>query len=150
MYENILFKAKFLHLKSWKIIREPLDCTGNEPTLDITIGGSGQDIKKQYDKYMPFVRNMLIIKHLHHLSTEKAGKKTYNMSKCIPIDTNQVNATKIIDGWQVLKGDISSIKQPLPKMQLSKMAELRKSKWNPRCHLVARGFNIMWQHLILF
>ena len=40
-----LFKAKFLHQKSWKMIREPPDHTGNEPTPDISIGGSGQDIK---------------------------------------------------------------------------------------------------------
>ena len=41
-----LFKAKFLHLRNWKMIRESPDHTGNEPTLDIPIGGSGQDIKK--------------------------------------------------------------------------------------------------------
>ena len=38
------------------MIREPPDCTGNESTLDIPIGGSGQDIKKQNSNYMPFVR----------------------------------------------------------------------------------------------
>ena len=70
-----LFNAKFLHLKSWKIIREPPDHIGNEPTPDIPIGGSGQDIKIQNDKYMPFVRNMLIVKHVYHLSTEMEGKK---------------------------------------------------------------------------
>ena len=49
-----LFKAKFLHLKGWKH-REPPDHTGNEPSLDIPMGGYGQDIKKnQNDKYMPF------------------------------------------------------------------------------------------------
>ena len=42
--------------KPGKIFREPPDCTWNEPTLDIPIGGSGQDIKKQNGKYMPFVR----------------------------------------------------------------------------------------------
>ena len=42
-----LFKAKFLHLKSWKNIREPPDHTGNEPTPDIPIGGSGQDIQNK-------------------------------------------------------------------------------------------------------
>ena len=30
-----------------KNIREPPDCTGNEPTPDIHIGGSGQDIKNK-------------------------------------------------------------------------------------------------------
>ena len=72
------------------------------------------------------------------------------MPKCIAIDTNQVNPTKIIDGWQALKGDFSRYKHLLPKMQLCKMAELRKRKWNPRCHLVAKGFNIRWQQLTLF
>ena len=72
---NILFKAEFLHLKSWKIIREPPDHTGNEPTLDIPIGGLWAGHKKQNGAYMPFVRNMLIMKHVHHLSTEKEGKK---------------------------------------------------------------------------
>ena len=39
------------------MIREPPDHTGNEPTLDIPIGGSEQDIKKRKNgKYMPFVR----------------------------------------------------------------------------------------------
>ena len=51
-----LLKAKFLHPKSWKIIREPPDHTWNETTPDIPIGGSGQDIRKiQNDKYMQFV-----------------------------------------------------------------------------------------------
>ena len=55
--EKSLFKANFLHLRNWKMIRDPPDCTGNEPTLDIPMGGSGKDIKKeQNDKYMPFVR----------------------------------------------------------------------------------------------
>ena len=58
------------------MIREPPHCTVNEPTLDIPIGGSGYDIKKkQNDKYMPFVRNMLIVKHVHHLSIEMECKK---------------------------------------------------------------------------
>ena len=99
---------------------------------------------------MPFVRNMLIMKHVHHLSTEKEGKKPYNIPKCIPIDTNQVNPTKTIDGCQLLKGDFSRYKQLLPKMQLCNLAELRKRKMNPRCHLVEGEFNIRWQHLILF
>ena len=58
------------------------------------------------------------------------------MPKCMPIDTNQVNPTKIIDGWQVLKIDISKYKQLLPKMQLCKMAELKKRKRNPSVSLL--------------
>ena len=75
------------------------------------------------------------------------------MTKCIlgiPIDTNQHNPTKIIDGCQVLKGDFRRYRQLWPKMQLCKMAELRKRKWNPRYHLVAGEFSIRWQHLITF
>ena len=45
-------KKPYLKLISYtyragKNIREPPDCTGNEPTLDIHIGGSGQDIKNK-------------------------------------------------------------------------------------------------------
>ena len=72
-----LFKAKFLHLKSWKMIREPPDCTRNEPTLDIPIGGSGQDIKKRTKWQIHAIcENMLIMKHVPQLGTDKKGKKT--------------------------------------------------------------------------
>ena len=77
---------------------------------------------------MPFVRNMLIMKHVHHLSTEMEGKKPTICLNTKHIDTNQVTSTKIIDGWQVLKGDFSRYKQLLSKMQLCKMAQLRKRK----------------------
>ena len=55
------------------------------------------------------------------------------MPKCMPIDTNQHNPTKIIDGCQVLKEISTDKKQLLPKMQLCNMAELRKRKWNSQC-----------------
>ena len=70
---NIPFKVKFLHQKNWKIIREPPDHTGNEPTLDIPMRPWAGH-KKQKGKYMPFVRNMLIMKHVHYLNTEKKDK----------------------------------------------------------------------------
>ena len=88
-----------------------------------------------------------------HCSTNWAilANKNLSMSKCIPIDTNQVNPTKIIDGWQVLKVDISRNQQLLPQMQLCKMAELIEEEevesLVPSC---AREFNIRWQQLILF
>ena len=41
-----LFKAEFLHLKRWKMITEPPDHNGNEPTPDRPIGATGQVIKK--------------------------------------------------------------------------------------------------------
>ena len=44
--KKTLFKVKFLHLRNWKMIREPPDHTGNEHTPDIPIGGSGQDLQK--------------------------------------------------------------------------------------------------------
>ena len=35
-------KANFLHYRYWNTIREPPDCTGNEPTLDTQVEGSGK------------------------------------------------------------------------------------------------------------
>ena len=46
------------------MIREPPDYTRNEPTLDIPIGGSVQDIKKEHDG--KYVAGMSI----HPFSTE--------------------------------------------------------------------------------
>ena len=57
-------------------ITECKDCTGNHPTSDIHIEGSGQGIKIQNDKYIPFVMNMVIMCHVHPLSTE-IERKTY-------------------------------------------------------------------------
>ena len=62
---------------------------------------------------------------------QKSKVKTYNMPKCLHIDINQVNPAKIIDGWQVLKVDISRYKQLLPKMQLCKMVERRRGSGIP-------------------
>ena len=56
-------------------MREPPDCTGNEPTLDIPIGSSGQDIKKKWHIHA-ICENMFIMKHVSYLSTDKEGKKT--------------------------------------------------------------------------
>ena len=60
------------------------------------------------------------MKHVHHLSTEKESKKTYNIPKCIPIDTHQLNPTKIIDGCQVLRVGINRYKQLIPKCSYAK------------------------------
>ena len=60
--------------RTGKDIRKPPDCTGNEPTLHIHIGSSGQDIKIQNDKYMSFEINMLVMYHVYDLSTEMKGK----------------------------------------------------------------------------
>ena len=58
------------------------------------------------------------MKHVISLKQRKEGKKPTMCVKYITIDKNQVNPTKIIDGWQVLKGDFSRYRQLLPKMQL--------------------------------
>ena len=62
------------------------------------------------------------------------------MHKCTPIDRNQVNLTKIIDGWQGIKVDFSRFNQLLQKVHLCTIVKLRK--WNSRCYLVAPEFNI--------
>ena len=73
--KKTLFKAKFLHLRNWKKkIREFPDCTGNEPTPDIPRGGSGQDIKKNKWQIHAICENMLIMRHVPHLITDKEGK----------------------------------------------------------------------------
>ena len=65
------FKASYLHLKELeKYIREPSDHTRSRPTPGIYMGDCGQKIQIQNDKYMPFVMNMVIMCHVHHLSTE--------------------------------------------------------------------------------
>ena len=75
---------------------------------------------------------MLIMKHVHHPSTEMEDKKDYNMPTSTPTDMNQVNPTTIIDGSQRIKVDFSRFNQLMQNMQLCNMAELRKRKWNPR------------------
>ena len=73
------------------IIREPPTCTGNEPALDIHLGGCGQDIKIQSNKYMSFVMNILIMYHVHHLSTEIEGKNLTKVPKSTPKIANQAS-----------------------------------------------------------
>ena len=41
-YNQFDIQCYLLHLKDWKILREPLDCTGNEPKLDILIEALGR------------------------------------------------------------------------------------------------------------
>ena len=73
------------------------------------------------------------------------------MSKCMPIDTNQHNPTKIIDGCQVIIKILADKKQLLPKMRYTIWLKLRKRKRNsqhvPPC---GKGIYMRWQHLIFF
>ena len=55
------------------------------------------------------------------------------MPKCMPIDTNQHNPTKIIDGIQVRNESSTDKKTAVTKMQLCNMAKLGKTKWNSKC-----------------
>ena len=73
-----LFKTNFLHLKELEYIEEPPELTWNEPTPDIHIEHSGQDIKIQHEKYMPCLMNMLMMFHVHHLSTGMDVRKPTN------------------------------------------------------------------------
>ena len=57
------------------MIRKPPDLIVNESTLYIPIGGSGQDIKKNKWQINGICENMLIMKHVTHLSTDKEVKK---------------------------------------------------------------------------
>ena len=61
------------------------------------------------------------------------------MPKCMPIDINQHNPTKIIDGCQDIIKILADKKQLWPKMQLCNMAEIeKKRKWNSQ-HLPPCG-----------
>ena len=53
---------------------EPPDYTGNEPPPDKHMGGYGQGIILQNDKYMLSVMNMVIMCHVHHPCKEMYGK----------------------------------------------------------------------------
>ena len=54
------------------MLRESLDHTGNEPTPDVPIRCSGQDLQNTpNDKYMSFVMNMVIMYYVYQLRTEK-------------------------------------------------------------------------------
>ena len=55
--EKTFLKLNSYNLQAGQKNIEPPDYTENEPTQDIPIEGSGQDIKKEQNgKYMPFVR----------------------------------------------------------------------------------------------
>ena len=77
-------------------------------------------------------------------------KKLKNISKCIPIDTNQHNPTKIIDGCQELKEILADINSCDQNCSYAKWLNWERGKWNPWCHLVAGEFSIRWQHLISY
>ena len=90
-----LVTANFLLLTELeKIIKKPPDHTGNEPTLNIPLGGSQQEIKVQHDKYMPCELNMLIMHHVNHLRMDMESKKPTKIPTCTPIDTNPIYSIK--------------------------------------------------------
>ena len=72
-------KPTFLNLKELEIAREPPDHMQNETISDIPIGGSEKAIKIN-KKYISFEMNMMIMYHVHLLSTEMRAK---NLQKCL-------------------------------------------------------------------
>ena len=66
------------------------------------------------------------------------------------IDTNQHNTTTIIDGCQVLKEISTDGKAAVDKNAAMQYGSIQKEEveFPVLCHLVAREFYIMWQHLI--
>ena len=79
----------FLHTKILENYVDPTDHTGNESILDIPTGGSGQDLKMQNGKNLPYVINMLIMKHVHHLRTEiMEGENLQIVPKSTTVDFN--------------------------------------------------------------
>ena len=86
LYLNVMediFPIQSLHLAlegTGNIIRELPDHTGDEPTLDIHMGGFMKDIKIQNDKYISLEMNLFIMYHVHHLSTEMERKF---LQKCL-------------------------------------------------------------------
>ena len=79
------------------------------------------------------------------------------MPKCLPIDTNQHNPTKINDGCQVVIEISTDKKTAAAKMQLCNMAELRKRKWNSQCcailwqgnlHKVAATYFLLFMNMV--
>ena len=72
------------------------------------------------------------------------------MPKCMPIDTNQYNPTKIIEGCQEIIKILTDKKSAVAQhaaMQYGWNWE-RESGIPSMCHFVARGIYIRWQHLI--
>ena len=111
------------------MIREPPDHTGSEPTLDIPIGGSGQDRKTKWQIHA-MCENMLIMKYVPHLSTDKEGKKP---KICL-------NAC-----W-VLKEISTDKKTAVAKNAAMQYGWIEKEEMEfpVLCHLVAREFYIRW------
>ena len=82
-----------MYLNTGNSIREPQDCTGNEPIPNIHIGGSGQDTKNY--NYMLFGLNILIMYLGHHPGTEIEGDDTITIPESITKNTNQASIIKL-------------------------------------------------------
>ena len=77
------------------------------------------------------------------------------MPKCMTIDTNQHNPTKIIDGCQVITKILADKKTAVAKMQLCNMAEIEKEEvefpacatlWQGNLHKVAAPYFLIYVH----
>ena len=89
-YKKSLLKANFLHLKVLEIVREHPDHTGSESNhrklWDI--------IKTNINaEYMLPVMNIVIMYHVHQLSTQMEGKSLQVVPKSTPINNKQASPT---------------------------------------------------------
>ena len=112
-----------------KILREPLDHTGNELPPDRHIGGSGQDIKIKNDKYMPSVMNMMIMFHVQKISAGMMGK-AYKWCLTAHLD--------MLTGFLLSTKLLKQIFSTVAKMCPTRWLKMKKSKWNPHVPLCGR------------
>ena len=56
-------------------------------------GSEGRRVKIPKDKYMSYVINISIMKHVHHLGTEMEGENLQIVPKCTSIDTSPTYPT---------------------------------------------------------
>ena len=118
-------------------------------TMDIWIEGSGQGIKIQKDKYMPFVMKMVMIWQVHYLRTKMVEKKQKIVPKSTPTDTTQTSTIQISDVNDYCM--VSTFFSVVAKMYVTKMTETEKraSRILGVCAILWEGkFNIRWQHPI--
>ena len=97
---------------------------------------------------------MEIMSQVHNLIIEMEGENLQIVPKstlvyilkhtCIYLP----NFYNIIIGCLRLLFDLSRCLSAVAKMLMHKMAEIEKDEVEfPVCHLVAKGFNIRWQHI---
>ena len=78
-------------------------------------------------------------------------KNPKNVPKYMPIDTNQHNPTKIIDGCQIRMEISMDKKTAVAKNEAMQNGSIEKEEMEfPACATLWQGIYIRWQHLIFF